>query len=225
MKRLFITGTDTEIGKTVVSCSIVRGLAAAGYRVAAYKPVASGCEQTDGGLRNEDALALMAAANVALPYDEVNPWAFEPPIAPHIAAAEQGVTIDPQLFTTGMDVGALDYAIIEGVGGWCVPLSPDSMLVDLARACSDAVILVVGMRLGCINHALLSAAAILADKMPLVGWIANYIDDDMLHQASNLEALKQRMPAPLLGEVAFGAQNGNYVIDGSTVQNIIDRIN
>ena len=114
-----------------------------------------------------------------------------------------------------------DYAVIEGVGGWCVPMSADSMLVDLARACSDAVILVVGMRLGCINHALISAAAIAADKIPLAGWIANYIDDDMLHQADNLESLKQRMLAPLLGEVPFGAHCGNYVIDDRVLQRLV----
>lgn len=222
MKRLFITGTDTEIGKTVVSCGIVRGLGASGYRVAAYKPVASGCTLTPDGLRNEDALALMAASNVALPYSSVNPWAFEPPIAPHIAAAEQGVSIEPDVFAESMQDIEADYAIVEGVGGWCVPLSADSMLADLARACSDAVILVVGMRLGCINHALLSAAAIVADNIPLAGWIANHIDDDMLHQADNLEALKRRLPVPLLGAVPFAVQSGNYVIDDLLLQSIID---
>lgn len=222
MKRLFITGTDTGIGKTVVSCGIVRGLVASGYRVAAYKPVASGCKNTTAGLRSEDALALMAASNVALPYNSVNPWAFEPPIAPHIAAAEQGVTIDPQAFATNMAVAEADFAIVEGVGGWCVPLSSNLMLSDLARACADTVILVVGIRLGCINHALLSAGAIVADNIPLAGWIANHIDDKMLHQADNLEALKQRLPAPLLGEAPFAAQSENYVIDDLLLQSIID---
>ncbi len=221
MRRLFITGTDTEIGKTVVSCGIVRGLVTAGYRVAAFKPVASGCAQTAAGLRNEDALALMAAANVDLPYDTVNPWTFEPPIAPHIAAAQQGVIIEPQKFANGMQGLDANYAIIEGVGGWCVPLSADSMLVDLVRGCADAVILVVGMRLGCINHGLLSAAAILADNIPLAGWIANYKDDDMLCQADNLESLRQRMPVPLLGQVPFGAHIGNYVIDDRVLQRLV----
>ena len=222
MRRLFITGTDTEIGKTVVSCGIIRGLAVAGYRVAAYKPVASGCTLTPDGLRNDDALSLMQAANVNLPYDTVNPWAFEPPIAPHIAAAERAVTIEPSVFAESMQHVEADYAIIEGVGGWRVPLSAGLMLVDLARACSDAVILVVGMRLGCINHALLSASAMLADKIPLAGWIANYLDEDMLYQFDNLESLKQRMPVLLLGEVPFGAHCGNYVIDDLMLQRITD---
>ncbi len=222
MKRLFITGTDTEIGKTVVSCGIVRGLVAAGYRVAAFKPVASGCDQTIEGLRNEDALSLMSAANVDLPYNMVNPWAFEPPIAPHIAAEQRGIVMDPAEFAASVDETRADYAIVEGVGGWCVPLTSRLMLVDLARACADAVILVVGMRLGCINHGLLSAKVILEDDIPLAGWVANFLDADMLHQADNLESLRQRMPVSLLGQVPFDVHSGNYVSDSHMVQGIID---
>ena len=203
MKRWFITGTDTEIGKTYVACALIRWLVSQGHRVAGMKPVASGCERSGEGLRNEDAVGLIAAANVALPYETVNPFAFEPAIAPHIAAAEAGQSIDIDKISALAQTIEADYLVIEGVGGWCVPLGGGCMLPELARATADEVILVVGMRLGCINHALLTALQIERDGMRLLGWIANHVDPDMQAQSENLETLQSLMPVPLLGELPW----------------------
>ena len=199
MKRWFITGTDTEIGKTYVASALIRQLVAEGYRVAGMKPVASGCESTEAGLRNEDALSLIAASNVELPYEIVNPFAFEPAIAPHIAAQEAGHKIDIKRIRRLAETIKADYLIIEGVGGWCVPLGGTRMLSELAMATAQETIIVVGMRLGCINHALLTAAQVQRDGMPLKGWIANHVDPDMHAQSENLATLQSLMPCPLLG--------------------------
>ncbi len=206
MKRWFITGTDTEIGKTQVACALLRYLAAQGHSVAGMKPVASGCEKTPAGLRNDDALDLLSAANVALPYEIVNPIAFEPAIAPHIAAEESGQSIDIGKIRMLVQTIKADYLIIEGAGGWCVPLGDGHLLVELVRALADEVVLVVGMRLGCINHALLTAAQIERDGMPLKGWVANHVDPDMRVQSENLRTLQKLMPAPLLGVLRWGEQ-------------------
>jgi dethiobiotin synthetase len=203
MKRWFITGTDTEIGKTFVASALIRHLVGQGHRVAGMKPVASGCINTGGGLRNDDALSLMAAANVNLPYEVVNPCAYEPAIAPHIAAEEAGQSIDMGKICAAAQTIEADYLVIEGVGGWCVPLGNGCMLADLARATADEIILVVGMRLGCINHALLTAAQIERDGMSLKGWIANHVDPDMQAQTENLKTLQLLMPAPLLGTLEW----------------------
>lgn len=199
MKRLFITGTDTEIGKTYVASALIRYLTGKGYRVAGMKPVASGCEHTSDGLRNEDALSLMAAANVNLPYEQVNPYAYEPAIAPHIAAREAGRLIDVETISELARTIEADYLVIEGVGGWCVPLGEGRLLAELAKATSDEVIVVVGMRLGCINHALLTAAQIERDGMQLKGWVANHVDPDMRVQKENIKTLQELMPCSLLG--------------------------
>jgi dethiobiotin synthetase len=211
MKRWFVTGTDTEIGKTWVSCALVRHLAERGHSVAVMKPLASGCERTDEGLRNEDALALMAASNVSQEYAQVNPLAFEPPIAPHIAAEQAGVRIDPAALARVADGIQADMLVVEGVGGWCVPLGHGLMLSDLARRLADEVILVVGLRLGCLNHALLSAEAIRRDGLELRGWVANYVDPDMLEQGPNLATLEELMPAPCLGRLGFGDRKGSFL--------------
>jgi len=199
MKRWFITGTDTEIGKTYVASTLIRQLADQGYRVAGMKPVASGCEKTSAGLRNDDALSLMAAASVLVPYEVVNPYAFEPAIAPHIAAEEAGQLIDVDKISALAQTIEADYLIIEGVGGWCVPLGNGSLLAELAKATADEIIIVVGMRLGCINHALLTAAQIERDGIPIKGWIANHVDKDMQAQSENLKTLQALMRNPLLG--------------------------
>lgn len=203
MKRWFITGTDTEIGKTWVASALIRYLVSEGYQVAGMKPVASGCENTKAGLRNDDALKLIAASNVYLPYEQVNPFAFEPAIAPHIAAQTAGQTIDINRIGELANSIEADYLIIEGVGGWCVPLGDAIMLADLARATADEVIIVVGLRLGCINHALLTAAQIKRDGMLLRGWIANHVDPDMQVQSENLSTLQALMPCPLMGVVPW----------------------
>lgn len=220
MKRWFITGTDTEIGKTYVASALIRHLVALGYRVAGMKPVASGCEKSSNGLRNSDALSLMAAANVSLPYDDVNPFAFEPAIAPHIAAQEAGQLIDiAKIGAIAQSIEA-DYLVIEGVGGWCVPLGDECMLAELAKATADEVIIVVGMRLGCINHALLTAAQVERDGMPLKGWIANHVDPDMQVQSENLKTLQTLMPCPLLGMLPWNnspQQNADLKIQNNSI--------
>ena len=205
MKRWFITGTDTEIGKTYVSCALIRYLTAQGHRVAAMKPVASGCENTSLGLRNDDALGLMAATNVVMSYENVNPFAFEPAIAPHIAAWQAGLTIDIETVSTIAETVDADYLVVEGVGGWCVPLDNESMLKDLVKVIADEVILVVGMRLGCINHALLTAAQIQRDGAVLKGWIANHVDPDMQAQEENMRTLQTLMPCPLLAVLPWSS--------------------
>jgi dethiobiotin synthetase len=208
MKRWFVTGTDTEIGKTYVASALISLLVGKGYRVAGMKPVASGCVKTKSGLRNDDALRLIAASNVELPYDVVNPFCFEPAIAPHIAAREAAQVIDIQRISELAHSIEADYLVIEGVGGWCVPLGEASMLAELATATADEVIIVVGMRLGCINHALLTAAQVKKDGLSLKGWIANHVDPDMLVQSENLVTLQALMPCPLLGVLPWSKVPG-----------------
>ena len=203
MKRWFITGTDTGIGKTRVACDLVGQLVAKGQKVAAIKPVASGCDPTPQGLRSDDALRLMSVMNVPLAYEQVNPYAFEPPIAPHIAAHAAGVALDLAEIARLADSIAAEVLVIEGVGGWCVPLGEEQMLADLVRQLRARVILVVGMRLGCINHALLTARRIQQDGCELEGWIANCVDPDMPEYANNLKTLVKLLPVPLLGEVPW----------------------
>jgi dethiobiotin synthetase len=207
MKRWFITGTDTEIGKTVVASALIRHLVEKGYRVAGMKPVASGCAVTDTGLRNDDALSLMAAANVDLPYELVNPYAFEPAIAPHIAAQEAGQSIEIDKIRLCAEKIEADYLVIEGVGGWCVPLGNGCLLPEMVGAVADEVILVVGMRLGCINHGLLTAGRIRQDGIKLKGWIANHVDPDMQVQSENLKTLQALMPCPMLGILPWTNQS------------------
>ena len=199
MKRWFITGTDTGIGKTWVASALIRHLVAEGYRVAGMKPVASGCANTDEGLRNDDALSLIAASNVKLPYELVNPFAYEPAIAPHVAAKKAGKLIDINKISKLSQSIEADYLVVEGVGGWCVPMGEACMLADLAKATADEIIIVVGMRLGCINHGLLTAAQVARDGMSLKGWIANHVDPEMQAQSENLAALQALMPCPFLG--------------------------
>ncbi len=199
MKRWFVTGTDTGVGKTHAACALVRRIGRQGYRVAGLKPVASGCEDLGEGLRNEDALALMAAANVDLPYEQVNPYAFEPAIAPHLAAAQAGVRIDPGAIAGVVADVEADWLIVEGAGGWSVPLGEDLMFADLARVVCEEVILVVGLRLGCINHALLSAEQVARDGFRLAGWVANTLDPGMPMLRENIRAIRSRLAAPLLG--------------------------
>jgi dethiobiotin synthetase len=206
-RGVFVTGTDTGIGKTRASALLVRAHRASGYRAIGMKPVASGCRETPEGLRNEDAEILIAASDPAPPYALCNPYALVPPIAPHIAAREAGVEIalDPIVSAHGKLAAMTDRVVVEGVGGWCVPLSDALMQADLVRALDLPVVLVVGLRLGCINHALLSARAIVADHCVLVGWIANRIDPDMARADENLDTLRARIDAPLLGVVAHAS--------------------
>ncbi len=206
MKTWFVTGTDTEIGKTFSACDLVRHLVSCGHRVAVAKPIASGGEYTAGGLRNEDALALMTASNVSMPYERVNPYCFEPPIAPHLAARAVGAEIDLERVTSITRELEADWLVVEGAGGWSIPLDDQRMLRDLAGAFTNQVMLVVGMRLGCINHAVLSAEQIRRDGFELVGWVANHVDPDMLMQEGNLETLDRLIDAPRICTLPFAEQ-------------------
>ncbi len=199
----FITGTDTEIGKTTVACGLVRKLAQNGDRVAVMKPVASGCHRTDEGLRNADAEALIAASGRDWPYAKVNPYAFEPAIAPHIAAASAGVEISADVILSAFAElqGQAGRIVVEGVGGFRVPLSEGFDTAGLAVRLNLPVILVVGLRLGCINHALLTAEAVLARGLEFAGWIGNSPGPEMDVQAANVDALARRLPGPCLGLV------------------------
>jgi dethiobiotin synthetase len=207
MKRWFVTGTDTGIGKTRAACAIIRDLVAQGRKVAALKPVASGCERTFDGLRNEDALAMMAIMNVTLSYEEVNPFAYEPAIAPHIAAEEAGRPVDLEHIVAIANSIDADDLVIEGAGGWSVPLGDELMFADLVRAVDAEVILVVGMKLGCINHAVLTSGQIARVGCRLGGWIANAIDPHMPVYPKNLITLSKLLPVPMIGEIPWGKKS------------------
>ena len=202
--RYFVTGTDTEIGKTTIAAGLLHAARTRGLTTAAVKPVAAGCERTVDGLRNDDALTLMGECSPPLDYDLLNPVALEPAIAPHIAAAEAGLMLTAEQLTQAcfkVFERRAALTVVEGAGGWRVPLSDRQTMADLAIALGEPVILVVGLRLGCINHALLTAEAIAADGLKLAGWVANQIDPQMGRQQHNLDTLKALMPAPLLGVV------------------------
>jgi dethiobiotin synthetase len=200
----FVTGTDTEVGKTTIAAGLLHAARLAGLSTAAAKPVASGCEITAEGLRNSDALALLGECTLPLRYEQVNPLAFEPAIAPHLAAREAGVELTVATLAEPVRrVFALhaQFSLVEGAGGWRVPLAGDETLSDLAIALSLPVILVVGVRLGCINHALLSAEAIERDGLRLAGWVANIVDSATSRLQENLATLDERLQAPCLGRV------------------------
>jgi dethiobiotin synthetase len=199
----FVTGTDTEIGKTLVSAALLHKLVASGQRACGMKPIAAGAELRDGQLHNEDADQLIAAGNVHLPSHITTPYMLAEPAAPHIAAALERVKIGPVPIIAAFAeiLGASDAVVVEGVGGFCVPLSDHFDSADLARQLNLPVVLVVGMRLGCINHALLTVEAMVARGLVLAGWVANEIDPAMRFVDENIETLAQRIPAPLLGRV------------------------
>lgn len=208
-RAYFVTGTDTEIGKTTIAAGLLHAARRAGRSTAAAKPAASGCELTADGLRNSDALALLGECSLPLSYAEVNPFAFEPAIAPHLAAREAGVLLNVAALETPVRAilakGA-DFTLVEGAGGWRVPLAGRESLSDLAVALGLPVILVVGVRLGCINHALLSAEAIARDGLALAGWVANIVDPQTSRLEENLATLEERLAAPCLGRVPHLAE-------------------
>ena len=197
----FITGTDTGVGKTAVTLGLMQALQALGNTMVAMKPVAAGCEPTPGGLRNNDALRLQQQASLELDYAQINPYAFAPAIAPHIAAEQAGVRIDiDNIINKYSDLYCMsDYVLVEGAGGWQVPLNEDETLADLALQLGLDVIMVVGIRLGCLNHALLTAAAIAAAGCTLTGWVANQLPPAPECAQENINYLKSRISAPLLG--------------------------
>lgn len=204
VQRFFVTGTDTEIGKTTIAAGLLHAARQQGLSTAAVKPVAAGCDNTAEGLRNEDALALQAECAPPLDYPLINPVALAPPIAPHLAAREAGVELEVGVLAEAclkVFQRAADLTLVEGAGGWRVPLNDEQTLADLAVALKMPVIMVVGLRLGCINHALLTAEAIAADGLQLAGWVANQVDEHMDRQQPNLETLKTLLKAPCLGVV------------------------
>ena len=207
---VFITGTDTGVGKTYACVALLHALRGAGLRAVGMKPVASGCAVMPQGLRNDDAMALQAASDPCPDYALVNPLAYAQPISPHLAAAAAGHTIrlTPIERAHARLAALADITVVEGVGGWLAPLSDRLTAGDIARALDLPVILVVGLRLGCLNHALLSARAIAADGCTLLGWIGNRIDPAMLEPERNLDTLHTRLPAPCLGVIAHAADAG-----------------
>ena len=217
-KKFFVAGTDTDVGKTLVACALLEKARQQGWVTTAIKPVAAGCEQTPEGLRNDDALQLQQAMTADLAYEQVNPVALAPAIAPHIAAeqAQKRLRV-AQLsgYCRGVMMQRSDLVLIEGAGGWRVPLNNVETLADLAKDLQLPVILVVGIKLGCINHALLTAEAIAYDGLPLAGWVANSISDMSAYQ-ENINTLKHLLRAPCLGvipplEQADGVSAATYI--------------
>lgn len=231
---IFVTGTDTDVGKTVVATTLLHALANAGYRTAALKPIAAGAQIIARGseagssgnvssgagaseagpsdnnqLANSDAIQLQTAATELHPYEDVNPYLFADPIAPHIAAANENSPIDLPACIKRCQTAIqsdVDFVVVEGAGGWLVPLNDTESMADLAVALGSQVILVVGIKLGCINHALLTVAAIERSGVPLLGWVANYLQADMPAAEANITSLKARIKQPLLGKIPFNQQ-------------------
>jgi len=201
-KAYFIAGTDTGVGKTTVSCALLAAAKAQGKTTLALKPLAAGCEQTPQGLRNDDALALMAEMTEPLLYEEVNPVALPAPLSPHLAAAQAGRRLSIQQlagFCRGGLMRRADFKLVEGAGGWRVPVNEREMLSALPKELGLPVVLVVGMRLGCLNHTILTAEAIARDGLRLAGWVANVVDPHMDALDENIETLKRLFAAPCLG--------------------------
>lgn len=205
-RGLFVTGTDTGVGKTRVAVALIHALRARGLRVAAMKPVAAGSAP---GELNEDVVALLRAANVAADLRDVNPYAFAEPIAPHIAAQQAGVRIELDVIAAAYSrlAAAADMVVVEGAGGWRVPLNERDDMADLAQRLGLPVVLVVGLRLGCLNHALLTVESIAKRQLPWAGWVANHVDPAMACQAENVAALRARLPDPCLGVQDFLQEN------------------
>ncbi|MEW6677524.1 MAG: dethiobiotin synthase [Pseudomonadota bacterium] len=204
-RGLFVVGTDTGVGKTRVAAALVRAYAGLGYRAVGMKPVAAGAEFVDGRWQNEDVACLTRAGNVAAPEEWVNPYLLREAIAPHLAADHKGVQMEiPVLRHAYENLMALaDVVVVEGAGGLLVPINADQDMADLAQALGLPLVLVVGMRLGCLNHALLTQEALARRGLELAGWVANRLDPDMAAYDENLATLVRRIPAPLLAELPF----------------------
>lgn len=202
----FVTGTDTGVGKTLVTAALLCAARSAGLSTIGLKPVAAGCEHTPEGLRNDDALMLQQYTSVPLSYQQINPVALAQAIAPHIAAASEQRRVDAarlEGLCRGVLMQRADLTLIEGAGGWRVPINPRQYLSDLVRLLDIPVLLVVGIRLGCISHALLSAEAIRADGLRLLGWVANEVDSQMPCIDDNVQAIEERIGAPLVGRIGW----------------------
>lgn len=208
-KTFFITGTDTEVGKTVSTVALLRAANKLGLLTAAYKPVASGCDLMEEGLCNQDVVMLQKNTSLRLAYEELVGYCFEPHIAPHIASEESGVPIELDVLSDGLkrlkETDA-DMIFVEGAGGWRLPVGHGHFLSDWVRHENLPVILVVGAKLGCLNHAMLTCEAILHDRLNIAGWCVNRIHPGMSHYKANLETLKSLLPAPFLGEIPYLAR-------------------
>ena len=204
-ERFYVTGTDTEVGKTVASTALLQAARLLGRRAVGYKPVASGSEMTDEGLRNSDALALQRNSALPLRYEEVNPYTFAEPTSPHIVSADEQRPIEAGVLSAGLRAleAQGDWVLVEGAGGWFTPLSPTLTLADWVRDEQLPVILVVGVKLGCINHAVLTAQAVQQSGLRLAGWIANDVVPPGRRHAEYLSTLQRMLPAPLLGEIPW----------------------
>ena len=214
MKHFYVTGTDTGIGKTIASTSLLLALRSSGLRAVGMKPVASGCARADTGWHNEDALALLEASDPRPDYADLNPYALPLPLAPEIAAREAGVEIELRKIVSAFErlQSLADAIVVEGVGGWLAPLSATLDQFDVVRVLRLPVVMVVGMRLGCLNHARLTARAIADDGCELVGWIANHVDPDMERQDENFELLRARLQTPCWGRLPFcSAPDAEYL--------------
>lgn len=205
---IFVTGTDTEVGKTYVSCALLEMLKRQGVVTTAMKPVASGAEKINGQYVNDDALRLQQAATVNAAYAQINPYVFIDAIAPHIAASREGVEIDFEIIQQSYQslTELSDFILVEGVGGWLVPLNAKQTIADLAIQLDLPVLLVVGMRLGCINHALLTASAIEQSGASVRGWIANKLEGDYSGVNENIKSIRQRIAAPLLATLEYDTE-------------------
>ena len=205
IERYYVTGTDTEVGKTVASTALLQAARLLGRRTAGYKPVASGSEMTPEGLRNSDALALQRNSVVPLDYDAVNPYTFAEPTSPHIVSADERRPIEASVLSAGLRTleAQADWVLVEGAGGWFTPLSPTLTLADWVKMEQLPVILVVGVKLGCINHAVLTAQAVQQAGLRLAGWIANDVTPPGRRHAEHLSTLQRMLPAPMLGEIPW----------------------
>lgn len=212
MSSWFITGTDTEVGKTVASTALLQAAKAAGLRSVGYKPVASGCEMTPDGIRNSDALALQRNSVLDLPYKQINPLAFLEPTSPHIVSAEENRPIEFVTLSAGLMTlrEQADWVLVEGAGGWFTPLSASTTFADWVTLEQLPVVLVVGVKLGCINHAMLTAQAVKASGLRLAGWIANQVQPPGKRHAEYMATLQQRLPAPLLGEIPYLTNSADF---------------
>jgi len=207
-RSYFVTGTDTEVGKTRVTVELLRALNREGLNTIGLKPLAAGADQSDtGDWTNDDARALQEVASVELPYEQVNPVLLKAPMAPHLAAEREHRSLNLRTLEGHcrgtLMINRYDVALVEGAGGWRVPLNPRESLAGLPKALNCPVILVVGMRLGCLNHALLTAEAIQRDGLELAGWVANCIDPEMAELEANIATLNTLISAPLLGVVPY----------------------
>lgn len=205
-KSYFITGTGTDVGKTLVATGLLAAASQQGLSTVGMKPVAAGCEVTSEGLRNNDALQLLAQSSLNVSYEQINPVALEPAVAPHIAAAKAGRRLSADRlagFYRGLMMQRPDFSVVEGAGGWRVPLNQRETFADLAKMIQLPVVLVVSMELGCINHALLTVEAIQRDGLTLAGWVANQVVSGMGSYQENLETLQHWIPCPMIAEIPF----------------------